>query len=280
MYAPDSIKLLQDSGINFKRHEEQGISVEDFAELLIASGLVLSDEVKWLSFHRCALAVFFVRRGLEFNAQRLRLRLPPQGRLLPASTDRRARLLRAPAHLVSVHLRHQCVLLPYSAGYRSSTQRTEYMMKACKTLKGGLQEVADDLQVPRIGPQHQAGSDSLLTAQTFFKMRSKFFEDQIEDSKYMCVAILASVPLGRSLSLHRGFLFGLGSSLPNHMTGHTSATPFGVNSTLPQPALPPSQNTLPIREPSAIAIRDPRDSHGGLGSHLNHHNFSYRGHER
>ena len=79
----------------------------------------------------------------------------------------------------------------------------QYLMKSCKSLKGGLQEVADDLnvhssqlhtsqpksdgsceQVPRIGPQHQAGSDSLLTAATFFKMRGKFFEDAI-DSKYM-----------------------------------------------------------------------------------------------
>ena len=63
----------------------------------------------------------------------------------------------------------------------------KYLMKSCKTLKGGLQEVADDLQarlrpahcintlmslqVTRIGPQHQAGSDSLLTGLAFFRMR-------------------------------------------------------------------------------------------------------------
>ena len=35
-----------------------------------------------------------------------------------------------------------------------------------------------------IGPQHQAGSDSLLTGQTFFKMKEMFFEDDIDDSKY------------------------------------------------------------------------------------------------
>jgi CCR4-NOT transcription complex subunit 7/8 len=67
-----------------------------------------------------------------------------------------------------------------------TSPRPEYLMKACKTLKGGLQELADDLNVPRIGPQHQAGSDSLLTASAFFALRSKFFEDQIDDDKYKC----------------------------------------------------------------------------------------------
>jgi len=47
----------------------------------------------------------------------------------------------------------------------------QYLMKSCKNLKGGLQEVADQLELMRIGPQHQAGSDSLLTGMAFFKMR-------------------------------------------------------------------------------------------------------------
>ena len=52
MYAPDSIELLQKSGIDFQRHEEFGIQTDDFAELLITSGLVLTDEAKWVGFHR------------------------------------------------------------------------------------------------------------------------------------------------------------------------------------------------------------------------------------
>lgn len=44
-------------------------------------------------------------------------------------------------------------------------------MKSCKNLKGGLQEVADQLEIDRIGCQHQAGSDSLLTGMTFFRMK-------------------------------------------------------------------------------------------------------------
>ena len=56
-------------------------------------------------------------------------------------------------------------------------------MKSCKNLKGGLQEVADMLEVERIGPQHQAGSDSMLTGRAFFKMTEIYFEDELDDSK-------------------------------------------------------------------------------------------------
>jgi CCR4-NOT transcription complex subunit 7/8 len=52
MFAPESIELLTKSGLNFKKHEEQGIDVNHFGELLISSGLVLLEDVKWISFHR------------------------------------------------------------------------------------------------------------------------------------------------------------------------------------------------------------------------------------
>jgi len=51
MYAQDSIELLTRSGIDFAAHEERGIEVEAFGELLMSSGLVLRDGVKWISFH-------------------------------------------------------------------------------------------------------------------------------------------------------------------------------------------------------------------------------------
>lgn len=52
MYAQNSIELLTKSGIDFKKHQDYGIDVEEFGELLISSGLVLTDEIKWISFHR------------------------------------------------------------------------------------------------------------------------------------------------------------------------------------------------------------------------------------
>ena len=58
MYAQNSIDLLQKSGIDFKRHQEEGIDVQDFGELLISSGLILSDDIKWISFHSFILFLF------------------------------------------------------------------------------------------------------------------------------------------------------------------------------------------------------------------------------
>lgn len=52
MYAKDSIELLSGSGIQFKKHEDEGIEVDHFAELLMTSGVVLNDSVKWVTFHR------------------------------------------------------------------------------------------------------------------------------------------------------------------------------------------------------------------------------------
>jgi len=48
MYAQDSIDLLQNSGIQFKKHEEDGIDPIEFAELLMSSGIVLMDNIKCL----------------------------------------------------------------------------------------------------------------------------------------------------------------------------------------------------------------------------------------
>ena len=52
MYAQDSIDMLTQAGIQFKRHEEEGIELADFAELLTSSGLVLREEISWITFAR------------------------------------------------------------------------------------------------------------------------------------------------------------------------------------------------------------------------------------
>ncbi|CAL1712732.1 unnamed protein product [Somion occarium] len=149
MYAPESIELLQKSGIDLQRHEELGIEPNDFAELMITSGLVLLDETKWISFHSGYDFGYFVKLLTAES--------------LPTTEEMFFERLRT---------------------WFPTIYDIKFMMRACKVLKGGLQDVADDLGVMRIGPSHQAGSDSLLTASTFFKMREIYFNDHIDDAEY------------------------------------------------------------------------------------------------
>ncbi|KFM77531.1 CCR4-NOT transcription complex subunit 7, partial [Stegodyphus mimosarum] len=149
MFAQDSIDLLTNSGIQFKKHEEEGIEPNEFAQLLMTSGVVLSDNVKWLSFHSSYDFGYLLKLLTDQN--------------LPSDEAEFFDLLR---------------------WYFPTIYDVKYLMKSCKNLKGGLQEVADQLELERIGPQHQAGSDSLLTGIAFFKMREMFFEDNIDDDKY------------------------------------------------------------------------------------------------
>ncbi|CAK8686643.1 CCR4-NOT transcription complex subunit 7-like [Clavelina lepadiformis] len=159
MYAQDSIDLLLNSGIQFKQHESDGIDPLYFAELLMTSGVVLIDNVRWVSFHS----------GYDFGYL---LKLLTNNNL-PNEESSFFELLKL---------------------FFPTIYDVKYLMKSCQTLKGGLQEVAEQLEVSRVGMQHQAGSDSLLTGLTFFKIRESFFENDSD------------------LLKHSGFLYGLGSS--------------------------------------------------------------------
>ncbi|ORX65850.1 CAF1-domain-containing protein [Linderina pennispora] len=170
MYAQESIDLLTKSGIDFLKNEEYGIDVLHFGELLTDSGMVLFKEVRWVSFHS-GYDFGYLLKLLTCNA-------------LPEDEDGFFELLHT---------------------FFPGIYDIKYMMRSCRTLKGGLQDVADDLEVPRIGPQHQAGSDSLLTAMTFFKLRQKYFEDKVDESKYL------------------GHLFGLGSNAFHSSAGAATA---------------------------------------------------------
>eukprot|EP00611_Tribonema_gayanum_P022129 TRINITY_DN438_c0_g1_i1.p1 TRINITY_DN438_c0_g1~~TRINITY_DN438_c0_g1_i1.p1 ORF type:complete len:390 (-),score=142.69 TRINITY_DN438_c0_g1_i1:191-1360(-) len=135
MYAQDSIDLLKQSGLDFRDHCARGIDVIDFGELLIASGLVLMDDVTWISFHS----------GYDFGYLLKVLTSSP----LPGQEKDFFDLLRL---------------------YFPRLYDIKYLMASQDGFHGGLNKLGDDLSVQRIGQKHQAGSDSLLTAQVFFKI--------------------------------------------------------------------------------------------------------------
>ena len=146
VYARDSIELLKQSGIDFVALEVRGIDVKKFGELLMVSDVVLNDEVRWITFHS----------GYDFGYL---LKLPTC-KELPEKESEFFELLNQ---------------------YFPQVYDMKLMMKRLGNIHGGLNKLADLLQVERIGPQHQAGSDSLLTAFTFFKLcGTKFSEEGID----------------------------------------------------------------------------------------------------
>ncbi|MCO5582861.1 hypothetical protein L7F22_036762 [Adiantum nelumboides] len=145
VYAQDSIELLRQSGIDFRKNEERGIDSNRFGELLMSSGIVMNESVHWITFHS----------GYDF------------GYLLKLLT---------------------CQNLPNTEAdffsllkvYFPTVYDIKYLMKFCNNLHGGLNRLADILEVERFGSCHQAGSDSLLTSCTFRKLKDDFFNGTTE----------------------------------------------------------------------------------------------------
>ena len=136
MCADESLALLFEASIDFRRHKEKGIDVRDFGALVMTSGIVTSRNVFWISFHS------FYDFGYLLNIL--------TGNPLPDDPDRFLDLLNL--FFVNFYdLKHPIANTHYA--------------------KKGLQEIADLLSVKRVGIAHQAGSDSLLTLRIFFKLR-------------------------------------------------------------------------------------------------------------
>ena len=144
MFAQDSVDLLIRSGVKFEEHEKKGIETSKFARLLITSGLVLNNEIKWISFHS----------GYDF------------GYLVKILTQK----------ALPVRRKDFFDLLSF---YFPCLYDMKYLSIYSHKLHGGLNKLAEKLNVLRIGQVHQAGSDSLLTLNVFFKLKNVFFRGSI-----------------------------------------------------------------------------------------------------
>eukprot|EP00485_Elphidium_margaritaceum_P011683 CAMPEP_0202689310 /NCGR_PEP_ID=MMETSP1385-20130828/4600_1 /ASSEMBLY_ACC=CAM_ASM_000861 /TAXON_ID=933848 /ORGANISM="Elphidium margaritaceum" /LENGTH=305 /DNA_ID=CAMNT_0049344427 /DNA_START=22 /DNA_END=936 /DNA_ORIENTATION=+ len=151
MFAPDSIQLLMESGLNFERFNKDGIDHRKFAEKITMSGLVLNEDVRWICFHGAYDFAYFVKVLSD--------------RDLPSKEND---------------------FFFYLEKYFPYIYDLKVLLKTVHCIKGnGLQQSANSLNVKRIGLNHQAGSDSLLTGNVFFKLRELYFEQLMDEKKYL-----------------------------------------------------------------------------------------------
>ena len=134
-HSSESITLLENCGINFNRLKNEGIPLELFGEYLFISGMVLNENLTWISFN-----------GFSDFAYLLKALT---GELLPDTVGEFMELLKL---------------------YFPNAYDIKYLINENEIYKGGLNKIAKELNIERHGEVHQAGSDSLVTSQVFLKL--------------------------------------------------------------------------------------------------------------
>jgi CCR4-NOT transcription complex subunit 7/8 len=131
--SESSMKLLRESGCDFDKHRDEGICPFTFGEMLTASGLVLNENMKWISFHG----------GYDFAY------------LVKALTGGQALPARVGDMLNYVDLFFPC--------------RCDMKFLLREMFRGSLQSLATQMRVA-FSSLHQAGSDALVTRAAFFRL--------------------------------------------------------------------------------------------------------------
>ena len=163
--ASNSFTMLCNCGIDFEKLKTKGIDHKLFAEYLTISGLVLNPEVHWISFH-----------GSYDFGYMLRLLLNKE---LPETENEFTN------ELIEYFPNHYDIRI---------------LVQGKDNLKGGLNRLAQYLEVLRVGKTHQAGSDSVVTADVFFKLLQNNFIDN------------------ESVEMDKNILFGLGDGANDEET--------------------------------------------------------------
>jgi CCR4-NOT transcription complex subunit 7/8 len=170
LHAADSVQFLQNCGIDFAKHCSDGIDPTLFGELLMSSGIVLSEEVRWIAFQGKYDFGYFIKI-LSCDA-------------LPPTQEQFFDLLHTYFPNIYdikwlLHNVHHDLEEEVNAIAARSTGETPLSPSAVApnlvlNLKAqkdkGLEDLAKTLGIPRVGTAHQAGSDSLLTCEVFFRL--------------------------------------------------------------------------------------------------------------
>jgi CCR4-NOT transcription complex subunit 7/8 len=245
MYAHESTAMLSKAGIDFDRHSKQGIEPESFGAYLISSGMVLDPDVHWISFHSgydfAYLMKLMICKPLPDDEADFHIYLD---KFFPSLFD------------IKFMLKHASA----KGSVNNNQPLTGEAQVALAKLfsKGGLQDIAEELAVPRIGQAHQAGSDSLLTGQVYFKMKEKIFNGTVDESKYcgQVWGLNAQMPLTNAPGGNREY-----NSTPNinGATFYSHQNQNGVNMN-PAPSTPQTGNAGMVGQSGTPG--PPQSSHG------------------
>lgn len=143
VYSNESIALLTNSGINFDNLAAKGLQMQHFGELVMTSGLVLNEHLHWISFHGIYDFAYFLK---------ILTGLP-----LPETEPQFFDIL-------------ECFFPNY--------YDIRHLVRFFDNLRGSLSKLGQELQIMRIGTQHQAGSDSIITAEIFFKLKRDYLNEE------------------------------------------------------------------------------------------------------
>jgi CCR4-NOT transcription complex subunit 7/8 len=154
MFATESIDLLERAGVEFDFLEDHGVSHQQFGELLISSGLVLDEDVTFITFHGgYALAYLLKLMTCKDMPTNLDQFVEAINLYLPSNWDIRYCMYRNK---------------PHWAGGSLDNLGAEFGIKRENTMAA-----------------HQAGSDAFMALKVFFAMRSaKLMSPSSEGSIY------------------------------------------------------------------------------------------------
>ena len=162
LYKDESMDMLKKCGINFDKLKKKGIKHNIFAQYFMVSNLVLNPDVHWVSFHGSYDFGYLLK--LLINSD------------LPQTEDEFVNKLNL---------------------YFINFYDIRVMVKDNDNLfKKSLKRLAEMLEIRREGQEHQAGSDSMVTIDVFFKLKKKglISETKIQEVKN----ILYGVGMGQA----------------------------------------------------------------------------------
>jgi len=134
-HSNESISMLYNSGIDFNLMKNKGIPHSLFAEYLLVSGLVLNEKITWICFNGSSDFAYLLKYLIND--------------FLPDDEEEFIKLINL---------------------YFPNLYDIKYLVNDNEAYKGGLNKLAKELDVERSGEIHQAGSDSQVTSDVFFRL--------------------------------------------------------------------------------------------------------------